>query len=285
LHVQFTSLYMTTPTPPRQAPPKADPRPRTALQIISLIFTILLALIVVVGVIDLGDAVIEVVGNVLSLVGIALLVAPAIALGALAIRRPMHISKEARDLGRTSAVVCTVVGIALVIDALRSASTPALVGGLTSATVGGWVFTRSWMLPRPALDHPPRISVYRFLFSMSVITALALSAMSMFGITAPGLMGKEKRLQTAMRSDLRNMVNSQDKYRDSVGRFGTLGEMRAAGWKSSTGVYLSMGVDSATWRAIATHEVVPEECTIWKGKRPADSRFEGTEGEPHCRRP
>jgi hypothetical protein len=283
--VQFTSLYMTTPTPPRKAPPKADPRPRTALQIIALVFTILLALIVVAGVVDLGDAVIEVVGNILSLVGLALLVAPALALGLLAIARPQHIGKEARDLGRTSAVMCIVVGAALVIDALRSASTLTLVGGLASATLGTWVFTRSWMLPRPALDQPPRISIYRFLFTMSVLTALALSAMRVFGITSSGLVGVDKRLQTAMRSDLRNMVSSQDKYRDSVGRFGSLREIKTAGWKNSTGVYLSIGVDSAAWRAVATHDVVLEECTIWKGKQPADPRFGGLEGEPHCRRP
>jgi hypothetical protein len=276
---------MTTPPTPRQAPPRADPRPRTALQIISLVFVLLLVLLVVIGTIDLGDAVIDVLGNLLSLVWIALLVAPAIALGALAVRRPVHIGKEARDLGRTSAVICMVVGVALVMDALRSASTLALVGGLASATVGAWVFTRSWMLPRPAFDQPPRISVYRFLFSMSVVAALALSAMRVFGITASGFIGADKRLQTAMRSDLRNMVTSQDKYRDSVGRFGTLREIRAAGWKNSTGVYLSMGVDSTAWRAIATHAVVPEECTNWKGKRPADPRFEGAEGEPHCRKP
>lgn len=261
--------------------PRADERPRLAIRVLSLLLVALFVLGHVGEWADAGQVFEDVLVGSLVPVAIALVAMPAIALGLLAIARPTHIGTEIRHLGRFSALMFVVLGAALIASGVRKATVPELAGGMALAAFGGWVFTRSWMLPPPALEPRRRFSAYNILYVFCALFGLVTA-----GILAQGTPDQKTRAYaTALRSDLRNMHDAQKAYRDSLGRYANLHEILATGWQSSRGVYVSLTVDSNAWRAAATHELVATECTMWVGRRPLEARFATAEGEPACRTP
>jgi hypothetical protein len=265
----------------KQSPPRADARPALVFRTLALLWVVFCGLALATSAFDLGDEWAMTAGIGIALTMGAIVATPGIALGVLAIMRPAHIGRDVRDEGRVSAVLFLVAGATMLVVSRRTGSTWALVGGLVLPTAGVWLLVRSWTLPPPPFEQSRRLSLYGVLFGLCVVAGLLYAAIYATDFN----MGQDSRFRVAMKADLRNIVHAQREYRDSVGRFGSLRELRAAGWRGSSDVYVAMTADSGAFRGVATHAVLKEECTIWGGKRPGDARFTADEGEPLCRDP
>ena len=117
-------------------------------------------------------------------------------------------------------------------------------------------------------------TLIELLIVVVIIGILAAIAIPKFANT------KEKAYVAAMKSDLRNLVTSQESYHaDNVTYTGTLSDLT---YGSSSGVTITIGgADAAGWSATAKHNGTAKTCGIYYGT--GTPPITGTiEGEPKC---
>jgi hypothetical protein len=205
-------------------------------------------------------------------------VIPTVALTIAAVRRPAVVDPNVMQLGRVSAVGFFVLAYGLIDDAARDASSGQLAGGLVLAAVTSWIFVASWRMPF-AGARPRFPWLDSLLVSFGTLAVLLVAAALLFSI---GGRKMEHAYRTGKRADLRHMAAIQDSLRTALGRYGTMPEARAAGFRESSNIRVLLLTKPDGWRAISWDNRSDEDCVIWVGKRPDSGRYVGEEGEPSC---
>ncbi len=117
-------------------------------------------------------------------------------------------------------------------------------------------------------------TLIELLIVVVIIGILAAIAIPKFANT------KEKAYVAAMKSDLRNLVTSEESYFADNTTYGTKAQLITANALSeSQGVTLTLGtITGSGWAATATHTGTTQTCTIQLGVAAGT----GPEGEPAC---
>jgi hypothetical protein len=118
--------------------------------------------------------------------------------------------------------------------------------------------------------------------AVPIATLIAAAAVLASVDVAFGCSLKWKAYQTALKSDLRNLVSAQEAFHDSAKRYST--DFRELGFKHSTGALPPRFdiVSDAGWSATNQHTLLDFPCHIYVGARPANAPANVGEGEPWC---
>ena len=119
-----------------------------------------------------------------------------------------------------------------------------------------------------------------------LVPLFAMVAVLMNVDAAFGCSTKAKAYQTAMKSDLRNLVSAQESFHSDSGHFSR--SLVSLGFKRSTGTNdPGITLTSSGWYATNSHSQLDgATCTIYVGERPKLSLPETIgEGEPYCENP
>ena len=117
-------------------------------------------------------------------------------------------------------------------------------------------------------------TLIELLIVVVIIGILAAIAIPKFAST------KEKAYVTAMKSDLRNMMTSQESYFSDYGTYAD-NTSKLKGFSQTTGVNSSVTeYGGAGWRATAAHGATTITCQIAVGDKATSAGL--NEGEPKC---
>jgi prepilin-type N-terminal cleavage/methylation domain-containing protein len=118
-------------------------------------------------------------------------------------------------------------------------------------------------------------TLIELLIVVVIIGILAAVAIPKFSNT------KEKAYVAAMKSDLRNLVTSQEGYlSDNFTYAAATGNLT---FQASTGISVTIGfADAKGWNATATHNGTTKTCGIYYGSSAAAPIAGANEGEPKC---
>jgi prepilin-type N-terminal cleavage/methylation domain-containing protein len=118
-------------------------------------------------------------------------------------------------------------------------------------------------------------TLIELLIVVVIIGILAAIAIPKFSNT------KEKAYLAAMKSDLRNLVTSQEGY--LADNFTYAAATTSLSYQSSAGVTVSIGfADASGWSATATHNGTNKTCGIFYGSSATAPIAGSNEGEPKC---
>jgi prepilin-type N-terminal cleavage/methylation domain-containing protein len=118
-------------------------------------------------------------------------------------------------------------------------------------------------------------TLIELLIVVVIIGILAAIAIPKFSNT------KEKAYLAAMKSDLRNLVTSQEGY--LADNFTYAAATTSLSYQASTGVSVTIGfADASGWNATATHTGTSKTCGIFYGSSATSPISGANEGEPKC---
>lgn len=133
--------------------------------------------------------------------------------------------------------------------------------------------------PAGAAPKPPRsLTATHPWHNLAFLAAIGVT--TYYGVFAEHQDDHERMYRAAMRSDLRNLVTSQEAFLADSGRYA--GDLATLGFESTYGVTLEIvRAGDSGWSALARHSHSEQVCGIFVGIGPAPVAG-AEEGQPQC---
>jgi hypothetical protein len=189
---------------------------------------------------------------------------------------PPELPRNMRQAVWVSAVVLMLFGAWLF---LGVGSPLPMIAGAAGATLGVVAIVRIVRFT------PPAASDARLAYGRSTAVGIFLSLLILLALPkfACGCGDMGKAYQSQVRSELQNLLTTEEMFFSSHHRYALLPEIRGALVLSAEDSIVVVTPDTSGWWATGTNEHFrARPCGIWVGVRPPDGMHGAKEGEPVC---